>query len=119
MLVTAIVIPLLFLFFLFIVRKERKKQYQKWRDFGKIEEKTVESGIVQRIFSEKRKYYHELYVSRTELVIDNGVKVFQVIIEKPSDQKEATLEINQNDFVTCYGTWHNHSFLANRIRKTK
>ena len=115
MLVTAIVIPFIFLAFYFIVKKERKKQLVHWEELRHTEETEVVCGIVESIFREKKRYYQQLYVWKTVVKIRSGTGLHTIVYEKPENDNKATLDISQRDFVTCYGTWYHDAFVANRI----
>ena len=117
LLVTAIVIPILFLCFYFIVRKEKRKQLESWKALNQQEETDIIKGQIDNIYTEKKRYFQQLFLWKTTIHVIDGNQKYTIIYEKPADKKEATLRLSKRDYVACYGSWYQNVFQANRIEK--
>ncbi|WP_078430634.1 hypothetical protein [Alkalihalobacterium alkalinitrilicum] len=113
--VTAIVIPILFVVFYFIVKRNNASYEQKWKEVGAIQEQVIVSGKLTRYFIEKKKFYHHRYIWSIQLFILDHQQTIKVIFEKPAVSDTPPLDVSTNGTLKCYGQWDGSNFLANRI----
>ncbi|WP_026674409.1 hypothetical protein [Alkalihalobacterium bogoriense] len=118
MLVAAIVIPILFTIFLFIVKKDKKKYRCEWENVGTIKEVSSLRGKIIKQLSEKKRYYQHLYTRKIRLTIETkeGVQ-YEVIFEKPiKDGQDYSFPVGT--IIHAHGQWvETLLFHANRIEK--
>lgn len=118
MLVAAIVIPILFTIFLFIVRKDKKKYRTQWENVGTIGEETSIRGKVTKQISERNRYYQHLYTRKLRLTVttEEGAQ-YEVIFEKPI-KNDFDYSFPLGTSIYAYGQWIEPTlFQANRIEK--
>lgn len=117
MLVTAIVVPILFIIFLFISIRNRKTYANEWKQIGTIEEKEVLSGVLQRSIMEKKRFYYHYYFWHCQLFVKtNDGTTITIHYEKPALEATAP-NLQKGDVLHCYGHWYGEVFLANRMDK--
>ncbi len=115
--VAAIVIPILFIVFYFIVKRNNASYEQKWKEVGKIREQITLTGNLERFFVEKKRFYQHRYIWHVQLYLKENKNVIKVIFEKPAQTDELPIQLSINEKVKCYGHWDQKTFLANRIIK--
>lgn len=69
--VTAIAIPLLFLYFYYLTRKERKKFYNKWLQIGKVAEESFVKGTIVGIREKTERYYYHYSIYIIDLLLQH------------------------------------------------
>jgi hypothetical protein len=113
--ITAILIPMIILYFYYLSKRERAKQLKEWKQVGKIVEKEEVSGKVIQVISDTETFYHGKYVWRGEITVKTEGSIVKVLIRKPKDDTFSNLTIQKDADITCYGTRSASIFLANRI----
>ncbi|MDE5413094.1 hypothetical protein [Alkalihalobacterium chitinilyticum] len=115
--VAAIVIPILFIVFYFIVKRNNAAYEKKWKEVGEIKEQVMISGKLERYFVEKKRFYQHRYIWHIQLFLKKDQKIIKVIFEKPAETDSVPLKFLTNDPIKCYGQWDRKTFLANRVLK--
>ncbi|RFU71146.1 hypothetical protein D0469_04200 [Peribacillus saganii] len=114
--VTAIVIPILCLYFYYITKKEMREQDAKWLSIGKVPEEAIVSGEIVSISIEKEKYYYHRYVYNQHIILQTKTGNIHLIKKQPAKQKMSELTFQKQERITAFGTWENRKFLVNRIQ---
>lgn len=112
--VALVIIPLLFLYFFFKTKREKKEQHQQWLSIGHVPESYTITGDINRIVYGKERFYYKKEINVYDLTIKTDKKIIKVI------KKEPFLGDNIQQFSTgmrvrCLGEWNDDHFLANRI----
>ncbi len=113
--IAAIVIPILFIFFYFTVKRNNAAYEKRWRNVGDINEQLTLSGTLERSFVEKKRFYHHRYIWNFQIYLKDKHELIKVIYEKPALTDIPPLKLTTHDKIKCYGQWNGKNFLANRI----
>lgn len=108
--VAAIVIPILFLCFFIITKRERKDFTAKWLAVNNVEEEALLRGTITNITKEKQRYYYNKYIFVTDLVIKEQHKHTKArhIMPITTDFTPPTFTIGTK--IHCIGKWENDIF---------
>lgn len=112
--IAAIVIPILFLYFLYLTMKERKKRIQLWTNIGNIREESVIKGKIVQIYTSKYTYIGKYEVLEATLLIktNNGTIKAKKKMPITSDFQPPYFEVNTT--IYCYGSYIRQHFIFNR-----
>jgi hypothetical protein len=108
--VTAIVIPIICLYFFWITRKEMKVQEEKWLAVGNIRKEAVITGEIKSSTAEKQRFYHNRFIYVQELKLQTVSK--QIIVKKmtPVTNNAKIKPFTVGDTVRIYGSWDGTQF---------
>lgn len=112
--ITAILVPLVILYFYLVTKKEMQKNDRKWRDFREIPEEAVVSGKIIEVRNHKERFYYHRYIHITTLKIDTGSKELNVRKITPITKGFVPPEFKQGSKVHLYGNWKDGFFSVNR-----
>jgi hypothetical protein len=113
--VAAIVIPLLFLYFLVITIRERKMKYEEYLNLDFIKEEAFISGIVTQIDTKSKAFIGKHYVIITTLLLLNNNQVYYKAVKtSPSSKGQQT--ITEGMQIICYGYWEKDVFIFNEFK---
>ncbi|PLS06429.1 hypothetical protein [Neobacillus cucumis] len=112
--VTAIVVPIICLYFFWLTRKERKEQERKWLEVGEVRQEAVVSGEIKGIVEETQKFYYHRYIYVQTIKLQTSTKVINAIKRTPltQDRKKDTFTIGET--IHLYGSWEGNNFLFNQ-----
>ncbi|UII57286.1 hypothetical protein LS684_07555 [Cytobacillus spongiae] len=116
--VTAILIPIIFIYFYWLTRKEMKESYEKWTQLDHILEEAVVSGTIQHIKTEKQRYYYHRFVYVTVLTLQIDRNVLQVKKIEPLRHNFSPNTFTIGEHVRLYGNWKEDFFQFNRVERT-
>jgi hypothetical protein len=111
--VTAIVIPIICLYFFLITRKELKEHDIKWLAAGEVRHEAVLTGEIKDISSEKQRFYYHRYLFVQELKLQTGLKLIKVKKITPIQKNVKIEEFHIGDIIRVYGSWEGSQFLFN------
>lgn len=114
--VTAVVIPIIFFYFLYITIKERKKRIQKWNEIGNVREESIVRGKILQVYSATERYIGNYYISKTTLLIMTSNGSVKASVQSPIISESKQYEFEHNTFITCYGQWKGSSFHFQRYQ---
>lgn len=117
--VTAIVIPIICIYFFWITRKEMKEHKEKWLQLENVLEESIILGTVKEIKIEKQRYYYHLYVQVVELLLQTKNQTIRVQRILPYQKTEPPFTYRIGDDVQLYGNWKENKFRFNRIERIK
>ncbi|MDZ5470666.1 hypothetical protein SM124_02770 [Bacillus sp. 31A1R] len=112
--VTAIVIPIICIYFYYLTKKEMKIQNDKWLKSGEVKEEAMVIGTVESIYEERTKYYYHRYILITEIKLKTEFKMLTVKKITPLTNLTLPIPISVGDKVRLYGDWKEHYFQFNR-----
>ena len=109
--VTAIVIPIICLYFFWVTRKERKEQNRKWLKAGDVRQESVVTGEIIDSTEEKQRFYYDRYVLVQSIKLQSSNRVITALKTTPltPDAKKDTFTIGET--VRLYGSWEKSHFL--------
>jgi hypothetical protein len=114
-LVTAILIPIIILYFLWISIKETKEHEIKWREAGFAKEEAIVSGTIISFSQEKQRFYYHRYLLVQEMMVRTTTGSVKVRIQIPLIKDAAIKQFSIGEQVKIYGSWQDRWFHANRV----
>ncbi|WP_026574761.1 hypothetical protein [Bacillus sp. UNC438CL73TsuS30] len=117
--VTAIVIPVILLYFYFITRKEMKVQDTKWLSLENIPQEAVAVGEIKSIYEEKQRYYYHRYIFVQEIKLQT--KSAQITVKKMTPLTKTTKieTFKVGEFLKVYGCWESSQLVFSHFERIK
>lgn len=115
--VTAIVIPIICIYFYWVTRREIREQNKKWNDLSHCVEEAIVTGTITNVHKEKQRFYYNRYIQIIELTIKTDFKIIKVKKVLPLKKQVNTDHFCIGDHVRLYGNWHSGYFRFNRSEK--
>jgi hypothetical protein len=112
--VTAIVIPIICIYFFWVTRKERRKSEAEWRNIGMVSEEAVIEGKVTALHLEKQQYYHHLHVWVLEIRLQAAAETITARKLQAADQDFRNPGFKEGECVILFGKWLKDIFIINR-----
>ncbi|MGG1398260.1 hypothetical protein ABE288_10705 [Bacillus salipaludis] len=115
--VTAIVIPVILLYFYLITKKEMKVQDTKWLSLENIPQEAVTVGEIKSIYEEKQRYYYHRYIFVQEMRLQTESR--QITIKKITPlTKTAVIEtFKVGEFLRVYGYWESSQLVFSHFER--
>ncbi|WP_456275615.1 hypothetical protein [Bacillus sp. AK128] len=114
--VAAIVIPLIFLYFLIVTIKERRRKYEEYLTLDKIKEEALLTGVIHEVTVKTRTFVRDHSVSVTTLLlVDENYKRYKAV--RTSPLASTTPSFLAGTSVTCYGYWEKDQFIFYRYKE--
>jgi hypothetical protein len=115
--VTAILIPIICLYFYFLTKKEVKLFHEQWNNLDQIREEAVVTGEVIHISEEKQRFYYHRYVHCLLITLQGNNN--RIVVKKLTPIKSGyqVPKINIGEVVHVYGNWENKEFRVTRIEQ--
>ncbi|GLB61192.1 hypothetical protein [Cytobacillus sp. NCCP-133] len=117
--VTAIVIPIICLYFYWLTKKEMRESYDKWAGLNNVLEEAIISGVIADKKESKQRYYYNRYVHVLELTIQASGKLWNAKKITPQLKDSCFPSVNIGDIVHLYGNWKEEFFHVSRIELKK
>ncbi|MDP4085696.1 MAG: hypothetical protein Q8934_13915 [Bacillota bacterium] len=117
--VTAIVIPILCLYFYWITRKEMRAQDSKWRATGQVVQEAMVTGEIRSISFEKQKFYYHRYIYVQEFKVQTESKLITVKKEIAYTKNMFIEPYTPGEIIRAYGQWKDQQFYCGMIEKLK
>lgn len=115
--VTAIVIPIICIYFYWITKKEMHKQNSKWLQLENVSEEAVLVGIIEDLQEGKERYYYHRYIYKTEIKLKTDLKTIMTKKMAPLTKNYVPVSLKMGDKVKIYGNWKEDYFTISRIEK--
>ncbi|WP_059170022.1 hypothetical protein [Bacillus sp. FJAT-27445] len=115
MMVTAILIPIICLYFLWLTLKEAKENEKRWLQTATANEEAVVNGTITSIFQEKQRFYYHRYIIVQELMIKADMGQIKAKIITPLTKVAAIKDYRVGQELRIYGSWEKNWFHANRV----
>ncbi|MDF2556199.1 MAG: hypothetical protein K0R71_27 [Bacillales bacterium] len=113
--VTAILIPLICIYFYWLTKKEWTLKKKEWENAGTIPEHSRLIGEIQTITIESEKFYMGLYLIVFILEVKHNGKTTKAMKKLPVGSEQHHFEEFLYQKVALYGKWDGPIFLLNRI----
>ncbi|WP_404432796.1 hypothetical protein [Sutcliffiella horikoshii] len=113
--VTAIVIPILIGYFYWITIKEAKKQKERWKNVSMVPSEAIVEGTILSLHTEKKRFYHQLYILETSFRIQNQKEIATVVYKQPFTPTSTPPPYSKGDMLQVVGSWDGELFLAGEI----
>jgi hypothetical protein len=111
--VTAVVIPIICLYFYWITRKEMKLNDSKWLASAEVRKEAVLTGEIRSVNREKQRFYYHRYTLLYELTLQTETKLIKAkkIIPLTNNIELDTFSIGE--VIRIYGSWEGNHFHFN------
>ncbi|WP_102271577.1 hypothetical protein [Cytobacillus massiliigabonensis] len=115
--VTAIVIPVICLYFYWIAKKEMRKSIQDWTDLKNVPEEAIIYGKIMEVTGSKQRfsYYRFVYILELSIQMENKRWAVKKII--PIEKGFTVPNVEKGDYVQVFGNWKEDYFQVGRIVK--
>jgi hypothetical protein len=113
--VTAVVIPIICLYFYWITNKEMKLNDSKWLATAEVKKEAVLTGEIKSVHQEKQRFYYHRYILVHELKLQTEWKLINVkkIIPIRNNTQIDTFSIGE--VIRVYGCWEGNYFHFNEF----
>ena len=114
--VTAVVIPIICLYFYWITRKEMKLNDSKWLASAEVRKEAVLTGEIRSINREKQRFYYHRFILVHELTLQTETKLIKAkkIIPLKNNIELDTFSIGE--VIRIYGSWQGNHFHFNEYQ---
>lgn len=118
--VTAVLIPLIFLYFFVVAVKERKKRYEEWLQINSIREVAFLEGEIKQIYSRVENYVGKNKIYIVQLLIKGKHSSVKAFSKTPiTTDNLPSHEFIEGQQILCYGYWEQESFVFSRYEIKK
>lgn len=115
--VTAILIPIILLYFYFLTRKEMRFFHDQWTKLDDVHEEAIVAGEIIHISEEKQRFYYHRYVHHLQITVKTTSGTVVVKKLTPIKAGYQIPNIKKGDIVRIFGNWENREFHVARIEK--
>lgn len=112
--VTAIVIPIICLYFYWLTKKEMKEHDRKWITAGDVSHETVLTGEIKSIVEEKERFYYHRYIYVETIQLQTATKLITAKKITPLTKDLIKENFAIGDVIRLYGSWENNKFVFNQ-----
>jgi hypothetical protein len=112
--VTAIVIPIICLYFFWVTKKERRYYETEWESIGTVPEEAMIEGKITRLHLEKQRYYYHLHVWVLEMRIQAAAKTTIARKLEAANKDFKNPGFKEGDHIILFGKWQKEIFIVNR-----
>lgn len=113
--VTAILIPIICIYFLWLTLKEAKENEMKWLQTGTAKEEAAVFGEVLSVIKEKQRFYYHRYIIVQELAIRTESGTIKAKVITPLMKDARINDYRTGQILRVYGSWEKNWLHANRI----
>ncbi|MCM3600315.1 hypothetical protein M3175_06190 [Robertmurraya korlensis] len=113
--VTAIVIPIIIIYFYIISKRELQSHTEQWLALEQVYEEAIVTGKINQIKIRKERFYYHRYVHIVELTLINNQTT--TIVSKITPMVKGIILTNDfqlGDEVRVYGNWKEDHFRFGR-----
>lgn len=115
--VTAILIPIVVIYFYWLSKKEMEANYEEWVKLEDISEEALISGRIIQVHEQKERFYYHRFNHVSVLKIQTGVKELTVKKITPMRKGATPPVFKTGEMVHLYGNWKQGYFAINRSIK--
>jgi hypothetical protein len=117
--VTAIVIPIICCYFLYITLKEKKEIDKKWADLEAVPEEAFINGKVLDVHEEKQRFYYYHFIHIVEITLQTSYHVIVARKITPIKETFSIPHISKGEELHLSGNWkEKETFQISRITKS-
>lgn len=117
--VTAIVIPIICLYFYWLTRKEMKEQDEKWLAVNQIPQESMIAGEIKSLTEEKQRFYYHRYIVLQTLKIQTDTKIMTAKKMTPIIKNVKIDSFTTGEQIRLFGKWDGSTFLFSRFEVDK
>ncbi|MFZ7942175.1 MULTISPECIES: hypothetical protein [Bacillaceae] len=117
--VTAIVIPILCLYFYWLTKKEMKEQDERWLDVSNVRKESVIIGEIISITEERQRFYYHRYIFVQTLRLQTATKLITAKKVTPMTKNVKNDSFTVGEVILTYGTWEGSQFLFSEYELKK
>ncbi|MFJ5713435.1 hypothetical protein [Neobacillus sp. NPDC093127] len=117
--VTAIVIPIICLYFFWLTRKEMKEQDEKWLAVGNVREEAVLTGKIKSIVEDKQRFYYHRYIFVQTINLQTDTKLITAKKVTPIVKDIKIESFSVGKVILVYGSWEGNKFIFNHYEMEK
>ncbi|SDM04718.1 hypothetical protein [Bacillus sp. OK048] len=117
--VTAVVIPIICLYFYWITRKEMKLNDSKWLASADVQNEAILTGEIKSITQEKQRFYYHRYIFIQELKLQSETKLISAKKIIPIQNNTEIDNFSIGEVIRVYGSWEGNHFHFNEYEKVK
>jgi hypothetical protein len=117
--VTAIVIPIICLYFFWLTKKEMKENDTKWANAGHVQHEAILTGEIKSSIEEKQRFYYHRYIFVQSLKLQTETKLITVQKITPITKEFQRVPFNVGEVIRIYGKWNHSKFLFNEYKIEK
>ncbi|NWQ43946.1 hypothetical protein MLOOGBEN_24900 [Bacillus sp. EB106-08-02-XG196] len=114
--VTAVVIPILCLYFFWFTRKEMKLNDSKWLAAADVAKEAVLTGEIKSINQEKQRFYYHRYILLYELTVQTETKLIKAKKIIPIRNNIEIDTFSVGEVLRIYGSWEGNHFHFNEYQ---
>lgn len=115
--VTAIVIPIICLYFYWLTKKEMRESYEKWVSLSEVPEEAIISGEVVHLSESRQRYNYSRMIHVLELTVQTkSLKHSNIKKITPLMTNASIPSVKIGDSVHLYGNWKDDYFQVGRIQ---
>jgi hypothetical protein len=109
--VTAIVVPIVILYFYWVTKKEMKEQDLKWLACANVPQESVLFGQIKSLSSEKQRFYYHRYIYVQEMKLQTDAKQITIKISVPLTKDARIDSFTVGETIRVYGSWEGSHFI--------
>jgi hypothetical protein len=114
-LVTAIVIPIIIIYFFIISKQDLQTHTEKWLALEDVYEEAMVAGKIHQMSERQERFYYHRYVHILELTLMNNHKTIAVSKITPLTKgKVITNDLQLGDEIRVFGNWKEGHFRFKR-----
>lgn len=113
--ITAILVPIILIYFYYLTKKESKAFDEKWLKLAFVNEEAILTGKIVHIKEEKQRYYYSRSIHVLEIKLQTPIYTIMAKKITPSHIPVESPNIQKGDTVTLYGNWEEEIFQISRI----
>ncbi|WML43578.1 hypothetical protein [Neobacillus sp. PS3-40] len=115
--VTAIVIPIICIYFFWLTKKEMKEHDIKWLATGQVPQEAIVQGKITSMFDEKQRFYYNRYIYVQELKLQTETKLITVKKVSPITHDMKIVPFQLGEEIRVYGRWQDQQFYCANFEK--
>jgi hypothetical protein len=112
--VTAILIPIICIYFYWVTMKDLKEKEKKWISLKEQHEEAFVSGKVVNLLESRKRFYYHKYIHLVDIHIQTETKLIRVKRITPYIVQNDSITIKIGDNVRLYGNWRENEFRFHR-----
>lgn len=109
--VTAIVIPIICLYFYWLTMKEMKENDIKWLATAEVRQESMVTGEIKGIIEEKQRFYYHRYLFVQALTLQTKTKLIKVKKITPLKKNIQIDSFKVGNVIRVFGSWEGSQFL--------
>ncbi|KQL18966.1 hypothetical protein LIS82_10605 [Cytobacillus solani] len=115
--VTAIVIPIICLYFYWIAKRDMRDSMEKWEDLKSVAEEAIIYGEIKEVTGSKQRfsYYRFVYILELSIQMEQRKWIVRKVI--PIEKGVTMPKVEKGDYVHVYGNWKQDYFQVSRVEK--